>query len=270
LPPNSENSNAKARVLEASDDSGRISKARNRQEMGFTTSQKGAKDVAPPIDHEEADRPLYAPVDRNLTTEAASARHLAATPDISSQLTTGMGLNGAALSPMNAQAVREVAREPVTSRPSTATTTLYSSVPPRLSSDRSGSGHAHTGSRTSRYSQDSKRSSSSSKLLGFTRDHEGRPQTGTAYGPVLYGAHDYTSSSTEAGRQPRSNSSRSAKGPLTETSDGLEKDIDEAEAKKKSLDILIRGDETLHYTLTPVSARGEHVSLLYVNAKHLC
>ena len=149
----------------------------------------------------------------------------------------------------------------MTSRPSTATTTLYSSVPPRLSSDRSGSGHAHTDSRTSRYSQDSKRSSSSSKLLGFTRDHEGRPQTGTAYGPVLNGAHDYTSSSTDAGREPRSNGSRSAKGPLTvETSAGLEKDIDEAEAKKKSLDILIRGEETLHYTLTPVSARREHVS----------
>lgn len=261
LPPNSENLTANPHVLETSDDSDRISKATNRQEMVSTISQKGAKEAAPLIDHEEPNRPLYAHVDNNLMIEAGSARHLAATPGSSSQLATGMSLNGAALSPTNAQAEREIAREPLTSRPSTATTTLYSSLPPRLSSDRSGSGHGHTDSRTSRYSQESKRSSSSSKILGFTRDHEGRPQTGIAYGPVMDGAHDYTGSSTEAGRKPRSNGSRSIKGPLTvETSAGLEKDLDEAEAKKKSLEILIRGDETLHYTLTPVSARGEHVS----------
>jgi hypothetical protein len=35
----------------------------------------------------------------------------------------------------------------------------------------------------------------------------------------------------------------------------------ESEAKKKSLELLIQGDETLHYTLTPTSARALEVSI---------
>lgn len=261
LPLDSEDSKAKAQVLDTSDNSSHASKVPNRQEVEFSTSQKGAKELAPVVDHEEPDRPLSAAVDQSTPTEAGSQHHLATMSATSSSPTTAAGLNGYAVSPTNADAEWEVAREPVTSRPSTATTTFYSSVPPRLSSDRSGFGHAHTDSRTSRYSQDSKRSSSSSKLLGFTRDHEGRPQTGTAYQSTLNGIHNYTNSSTESARDLPTSDSPFAKGPLrVETNAGPEKDSNEAEAKKKSLEILIRGDETLHYTLTPVSARGEHVS----------
>jgi hypothetical protein len=262
LPPDPESSAARAWPLESSDKLSSPPNSTNRQGVVFMTSQKVTKEVAPIVDHEEPDRPLYTAVDESAPIEAGPHPHLAARPAASASPTTDTDLGGSALPPSSVQAQQEAARELVTSRPSTATTTLYSSVPPRLSSDRSRSGHAHTESRTSRYSQDSKRSSSSSKLLGFTRDHEGRPQTGTAYGPVLNGTHDHTTSgSTEAGREPRFDHSNSAKVPLrVETASGLQNDFNEAEAKKKSLEILIRGDETLHYTLTPVSARAENVS----------
>jgi hypothetical protein len=77
---------------------------------------------------------------------------------------------------------------------------------------------------------------------------------------MMNSSHNYPDSSTGGVREVHSdNSSFSKKQLKVETRAGQDRAIDHAEAKKKSLEILIRGDETLHYTLTPVSARAENV-----------
>ena len=239
----------------------RVSKASNRQGIVFDASQVQSNEGATITDSAEPDRTMYVPVNANTTPDFRSSNEHITAPVASLSSTTKTAVNKSAMSPTFFQAESDVVRAPVTSRPSTATTTIHSSVPPRLSSDRGGSGHAHTDSKTSQYSQDSKGSSTSSKLLGFTRDHEGRPQTGTAYAPMLNSMHDYPDRSTGGVGEVRSNNSSFLQKPLkVETRAGTDRGIDHAEAKKKSLEILIRGDETLHYTLTPVSARAENVS----------
>jgi hypothetical protein len=201
------------------------------------------------VTQDEPDRPLYAPTDNDKTAETMSHHQSVIMPSTSPS-DAGPAGNSNIMSPAHAQPERDTTREPVSSRPSTAIamTTIQSSVPPRMSSDRSVHVHARTDSRTSQYSRDSQRSSSSSKLLGFTRNDEGRPQTGNFQEPIPNGTQDYSSASPK-------------KLPLkVETNAGPEREISQDEAKKKSLEILIRGDETLHYTLTPVSARAENVS----------
>jgi hypothetical protein len=224
------------------------SKPANRQGMIVPKSaEELSKRDSPIVRQVEPDRPLYAPTNNDKTAETMS-HHQSVTMSSTSLSDAGPAVNRNILSPAYAQPERDTIRESVASRPRTATTTLQSSVPPRMSSDRSVHVHAPTDSRTSQYSRDSQRSSSSSKLLGFTRGDEGRPHTDNFQEPIPNGTQGYSSGSP-------------AKLPLkVEMSTGLESEIDQAEAKKKSLEILIRGDETLHYTLTPVSARAENVS----------
>ena len=260
LRPDAELHNAIAPVADTLDHRPQVSKASNRRGIVFAASQVQSDEDSLVVDYEEPDRPLYTPVNKNTTTGSRSNNEHVTTPVTSSPSTTRTAVNKNTMSPTYVQADSDVVRAPVTSRPSTATTTIHSTVPPRLSPDRGGSGHAHTDSKTSRYSQDSKESSTSSKLLGFTRDHEGRPQTGTAYAPMMNSSHNYPDSSTGGVREVHSDNSSFSKKPLkVETRAGQDRAIDHAEAKKKSLEILIRGDETLHYTLTPVSARAENV-----------
>ena len=260
LRPDAQVHNAIVPVADALDHRPQVSKANNRRGIVFATSQVQSNEDSSVVDYEEPDRPLYTPVNANTKTGSRSNNEHVTTPSTSSPSTTRTAVNKNTMSPTSVQADSDVIRAPVTSRPSTATTTIHSTVPPRLSSDRGGSGHAHTDSKTSRYSQDSKGSSTSSKLLGFTRDNEGRPQTGTAYAPMMNSSHNYPDSSTGGVREVHSDNSSFSKKPLkVETRAGQDRGIDHAEAKKKSLEILIRGDETLHYTLTPVSARAENV-----------
>lgn len=263
LPPKSTASRSTAPAAAMLDDPSPVLKTTNRQGMIFIPSHDGSKRDASVANPEEPNPSMYAPVDKTATNDVSSNHHLVATPATLPLTSTETAMNRSPVSPAYVQSDRGIVREPVGSRPTTATTTMHSSVPPRLSSERSGSGNIHTDSRTSRYSQDSKRSSSSSKLLGFTRDYDGRPQTGTYQDPLTNGTHDHTTGNPETSRDQPSNDSSLAGKPLKiETKAGLEKGIDEAEAKKKSLEILIRGDETLHYTLTPVSARAEQVSAI--------
>jgi hypothetical protein len=136
-----------------------------------------------------------------------------------------------------------------------------------------------------RLSQRSSHSTTSSKLLGYTRDDQGRPLPSTEYedGEVrraaptgssqasndtwhtpstsVGGPHDVRPG-TAGSQQP------SAKRPskLRMSDDGKEalgKSSFESEAKKKTLELLIQGDETLHYTLTPTSARAPEVSITF-------
>lgn len=221
----------------------------NGQGMTIPTSEASSKRDSSLNGHDEPDRLLYAPPG-NGRTAATVSRHQSVTTPLTDPSGAGSATSRSILSPTYAQPGQDTIRESVASRPSTATTTIQSSVPPRVSSDRSARVHVHTDSRTSQYSRDSQRSSSSSRLLGFTRDDEGRPQTGTPYEPLMNSTQTYSYGSPN-------------KLPLrVETNAGREREreINQAEATKKSLEILIRGDETLHYTLTPVSARAENVS----------
>jgi hypothetical protein len=133
-------------------------------------------------------------------------------------------------------------------------------------------------------SQHSSYSTTSSKLLGYTRDDQGRPLPSTEHedGDVRRAAPTGSSrasndtwhtSSTSIGLprdiRPGTASSQHppAKPPLRlrmSSDDGKEairRTSFESEAKKKSLELLIQGDETLHYTLTPTSARALEVSI---------
>ena len=137
--------------------------------------------------------------------------------------------------------------------------------------DLHSSGHAkNTFSKSSAYSSHSKSSSSSSKLLAFTRDEYGRPIPSLAServeaqraAPPYRGASD--------ARPPTAHSQRSQpKTPLKlhsssdENRNASKRASFESEARKRSLENLIRGDETLHYTLTPKSAQAPKVSAIY-------
>jgi hypothetical protein len=131
--------------------------------------------------------------------------------------------------------------------------------------------------------QHSNDSTNSSKLLGYKRDDEGRPRPSTANGhdvqrtavasspravngawhspPTSPGAANDMRPST-AGSQPRSAEDRlRLRSSSNYSRDAPMRTSFESDARKKSLELLIQGDETLHYTLTPTSARAPEVSI---------
>ncbi len=136
---------------------------------------------------------------------------------------------------------------------------------------------------STRSSEYSERSSSSSKLLQFTRDEQGRPVPSSPSergdlprimppptSRMVNGIQGMQSTSPSIPEEPRpttAGSQFSAEKPtlrLRTSSDDSREAVRrtsfESEAKKKSLEILIQGDETLHYTLTPKTARASEVS----------
>ena len=152
---------------------------------------------------------------------------------------------------------------------STGSTTIRTPASQGRHSDNAESG-------SSQYSQSSAdRSSSSSKLLGFTRDEQGRPQmsdTERAAPPPTTGAGISARRSRAGGKaattmeRPGTSGSQqsSRKPPLqlrTSTDDLVDPAGDfDSEVRERSLEVLIASDETLHYTLTPKSARGAEVT----------
>lgn len=130
-----------------------------------------------------------------------------------------------------------------------------------------GAAHAHHASTVSHVSQHSKSSSSSSRLLGFTRDDKGRPQTihqQRAAGEMpddLRAAYSPTPThSTKGGRSdtPHSLEQRRPHARIRSDSEELlSNTTTDQEEAKRSLDVLINGDETLHYKLTPAAAEVE-------------
>lgn len=150
------------------------------------------------------------------------------------------------------------------------------------SSEQQRAKHSPSDSRSSTYSHQSKSSSSSSRLLGFTRDSQGRPQPlseqraelpsspkipapgHSRNGSIGKDARPGTGHSTVARQQMRLRSdSNEPTGALTRA--------EAREAKKKSLEILINSDETLHYTLTPESARADVTEVSHIlNWSDLC
>jgi hypothetical protein len=135
--------------------------------------------------------------------------------------------------------------------------------PPRGSSlEREIPGHGSTESKSSQYSHHTKSSTSSGKVLVHVRDQPGRPPNLSQQRAVLVespqGGH---SRNISAPKEQKGNHS-SKRGRLRVST---EEDSKIDEAKKKSLEVLIRSDETLHYTLTPESARPSEVSALQVS-----
>lgn len=125
---------------------------------------------------------------------------------------------------------------------------------------------------TSRSRGHSKSSSSSSRLLGFTRDPTGRPQTihqQRAAGDMtdeVRRAHSSTPNSAIKDERPTTAipSSPQRRQHLrirADTGENAYRPTDE-ESAKRSLEMLIQSDETLHYTLTPATAtfRDDDVS----------
>ena len=131
-------------------------------------------------------------------------------------------------------------------------------------------------------SQHSSDSTSGSILLGYKRDDQGRPQPSMANeddvqptaiassSRAVNGTWHSPSTSTGAanGMRPGTAGSQqsSAKPPLKlhlseDSKEAPTKMSSESDARKKSLELLIQGDETLHYTLTPTSARAPDVSI---------
>ena len=136
---------------------------------------------------------------------------------------------------------------------------------------------------STRSSEYSERSSSSSKLLQFTRDEQGMPVPSSPNergdlprimpsptSRMANGIQGMQSTSPSIPEEPRpttAGSRFSAENPtlrLRTSSDDSREAVRrtsfESEAKKKSLEVLIQGDETLHYTLTPKTARASGVS----------
>ena len=143
----------------------------------------------------------------------------------------------------------------------------------------------------SELSQHSSHSTSSSKLLGYTRDDQGRPVPSTTNEDVDMGQAAATSPSSAANgtlhtsstgtgvskdMRPGTAGSQQASAQPTlgrrlssdEGKETVGRTSFESEAKKRSLELLIQGDETLHYTLTPTSARAPEVSSTIL--KRLC
>ena len=125
--------------------------------------------------------------------------------------------------------------------------------------------HSPTQSKSSQYSQTSE---SSSKRLGYNRE----PEVGTAtleqqrasfHEAVTSARNSHNASTKQELALPSASglSSRRQHLRLDTTSD---EEAKINEAKKKSLEVLIKGDETLHYTLTPQSARATEVCKVYV------
>jgi hypothetical protein len=138
---------------------------------------------------------------------------------------------------------------------------------------------AERGSKLPQHSSDS---TSGSILLGYMRDDQSRPQQSIANeGDVqptaiasssraVNGTWHSPSTSTGAanGMRPGTAGSQqsSAKRPLKlhlseDSKEAPTRMSFESDARKKSLELLIQGDETLHYTLTPTSARAPDVSI---------
>lgn len=133
-------------------------------------------------------------------------------------------------------------------------------------------------------SQRSSHSTASSKLLGYTRDDQGRPLPSTEHEDgdtqriVPTGSSRVSNdtwhtavTSTVATPDMRPGTSGSqqpaARRPLklrmsSEEKEAVARSSFESEAKERSLELLIQGDETLHYTLTPTSARAPEVSII--------
>ena len=105
--------------------------------------------------------------------------------------------------------------------------------------------HAATTSKSSARTQHSKSSSSSSQLLGFDREQHTRT------------SGVFPMSSNEPNNTGIAGMAKSKKPSHLRLR--TDDEIEEGETKKKSLEMLIRSDETLHYTLTPSSARAEQV-----------
>ncbi|KAK5099016.1 hypothetical protein LTR70_000862 [Exophiala xenobiotica] len=110
----------------------------------------------------------------------------------------------------------------------------------------------------------SKSSSSSSRLLGFTRDPSGRPQTiyqqraaGEMPDDVRH-AHSSTPNSGNLSRPDTANSASSSRRQYlrlrADSDNNIAKDGPGDDIAKRSLEVLINSDETLHYTLTPPTA----------------
>ena len=118
--------------------------------------------------------------------------------------------------------------------------------------------HIPAESKSSEYSHHSRGtgSSSSGKAFVYGRDQNGRSQDMSqqraAFPEPPQGGHSRNLSK----EQKQSGNLASRRGRLRLSTDEDRK-IDEE--KKKSLEILIKGDETLHYTLTPESARAAEV-----------
>jgi hypothetical protein len=131
------------------------------------------------------------------------------------------------------------------------------------------------------FSQHSGDPTNNGRLLGYKRDDQGRPQPSMANegdmqptavasaSPAVNGTRHAPPASTGAtnGVRPGTAGSQqsSAKRPLRLHLSEDSKEVPtkmsfESDTRKKSLELLIQGDETLHYTLTPTSARAPDVS----------
>jgi hypothetical protein len=137
-----------------------------------------------------------------------------------------------------------------------------------------------------RPSERSSYSTTSSKLLGYTRDDQGRPIPSTEHeegevrraGPTgssqasndtwhtpstSIGGPNDVRPGTAGSQQPAAKRPSKLRMSSDDGIESVEKSSFESEAKEKSLELLIQSDETLHYTLTPTSARAPEVSVTF-------
>jgi len=136
---------------------------------------------------------------------------------------------------------------------------LSSSFPQRGSSrEQPRQQHVPAESKSSEYSQHSRQSGSSSsgKVFGYGRDQNGRPQNMNQQRAAFVEPPQAGHSRNMSNEQKQSGNIASRRGRLRLSTD---EDTKIDEEKKKSLEILIKSDETLHYTLTPESARAAEV-----------
>jgi hypothetical protein len=131
------------------------------------------------------------------------------------------------------------------------------SIPPRMSSrEQPRTGHGTSGS-TSQYSNHSKHSSSSSKIFGpggqTLKDQ--RADFGD------FSPHSRSASASTQKVIPGQVVGASPKQNLAARREHVRvrADSEDDAAKTRNLEVLIKSDETLHYTLTPESARAEEV-----------
>ena len=141
-----------------------------------------------------------------------------------------------------------------------------STIPPRMSSrdNPRSQGHLNTASKSSHYSSHSKHSSASSRLLGFARDSNGQPLKEQRADFPDRSPHSRNTSTNTQKVIPGPPVGASPKQNIAARREHLRvrADSEEDAARTRNLEILIKSDETLHYTLTPESARAEDVSPL--------
>lgn len=141
---------------------------------------------------------------------------------------------------------------------------VSSSYPQRGSSrEQPRTQHIPAESKSSEYSQHSLQSGSSSSGRVYVngRDHYGRPQDMHQQRAAFIDSPQAGHSRHLSKEQKQSGNIASRRGRLRLSTD---EDTWIDEEKKKSLEILINSDETLHYTLTPESARAAEVCHLPV------